>query len=151
MYGSSAARAADAVLVGDRLENGVRLVARNVGDGQHVGVALARDLNALARHLPAADADLDAGAVLDLAESSTDLPVILDVLPQPLICGTQLLTPREIEMAKMVTRGLRNKAIAELLFVSESTVKTHLHSIFEKLGVRSRAELIAYCNATGIA
>ena len=62
------------------------------------------------------------------------------------------LTPREIEMAKMVTRGSpsRNKAIAELLFVSESTVKTHLHSIFEKLGVRSRAELTTYCNAKGI-
>jgi DNA-binding NarL/FixJ family response regulator len=62
----------------------------------------------------------------------------------------RLLTPREIEMAKMVSRGLRNKAIAELMFVSESTVKTHLHSIFEKLGVRSRSELTTYCNAKGI-
>ena len=50
----------------------------------------------------------------------------------------------------MVARGLRNKAIAELLFVSEGTVKTHLHSIFEKVAVRSRAELTAYCTAKGI-
>ena len=63
---------------------------------------------------------------------------------------TRLLTPREIEITKMVSRGLRNKVVAELLFVSEGTVKTHLHSIFEKLGVRSRAELIAYCNRKGI-
>jgi DNA-binding NarL/FixJ family response regulator len=62
----------------------------------------------------------------------------------------RLLTPREIEIARMVARGLRNKTVAEMLFVSEGTVKTHLHSIFEKLGVRSRAELIAYCNTKGI-
>ena len=62
----------------------------------------------------------------------------------------RLLTPREIEITKMVARGLRNKAIAELLFVSEGTVKTHLHSIFEKVAVRSRAELTAYCTAKGI-
>ena len=62
----------------------------------------------------------------------------------------RLLTRREIEIAKLVTRGLRNKAIAELLFVSERTVKTHLHTIFGKLQVRSRAELTAYCTAKGI-
>jgi len=61
------------------------------------------------------------------------------------------LTPREIEIAKMVARGLRNRAIAEDLSVSEGTVKTHLHSVFEKLGVRSRAELIAYCHQKDIA
>jgi len=62
----------------------------------------------------------------------------------------RLLTPREIEIAKMVARGLRNGAIAEDLSVSEGTVKTHLHSVFEKLGVRSRAELTAYCHQKGI-
>jgi two-component system nitrate/nitrite response regulator NarL len=62
-----------------------------------------------------------------------------------------LLTPREIEVVKLVVRGLRNQAVAEALVVSEGTVKTHLHSVFEKLGVRSRAELIAHCNAKGIA
>lgn len=62
----------------------------------------------------------------------------------------RLLTPREIEISKMVTRGLRNKTIAEQLFVSEGTVKTHLHSIFEKLAVRSRAELTAYYNKKAI-
>jgi two-component system nitrate/nitrite response regulator NarL len=61
------------------------------------------------------------------------------------------LTPREIEIATMVARGLRNRAIAEDLSVSEGTVKTHLHSVFEKLGVRSRAELTAYCHQRGIA
>jgi DNA-binding NarL/FixJ family response regulator len=63
----------------------------------------------------------------------------------------RLLTPREIEIAKMAARGLRNKAIAEDLSVSEGTVKTHLHSVFAKLGVCSRAELSAYCHERGIA
>ena len=62
----------------------------------------------------------------------------------------RLLTPREIEIVKMVARGLRNKALAGALVISEGTVKSHLHSVFEKLGVRSRAELIAYCNERGI-
>jgi len=63
----------------------------------------------------------------------------------------RLLTAREIEIVKMVARGLRNRVIAEELSVSEGTVKTHLHSVFEKLGVRSRGELIAYCHQKGIA
>ncbi len=63
----------------------------------------------------------------------------------------RLLTPRETEVVKLVARGLRNKAIAEDRSISEGTVKTHLHSVFEKLGVRSRAELIAYCHERGIA
>jgi two-component system nitrate/nitrite response regulator NarL len=63
----------------------------------------------------------------------------------------RLLTPREIEIMNMVARGLRNGAIAQDLSVSEGTVKTHLHSVFEKLGVHSRAELIAYCHQKGIA
>jgi two-component system, NarL family, nitrate/nitrite response regulator NarL len=63
----------------------------------------------------------------------------------------RLLTPREIEIVKMVVRGLRNRAIADDLSISEGTVKAHLHSAFEKLGVRSRAELIAYCHERGIA
>ena len=63
----------------------------------------------------------------------------------------RLLTAREIEIVKMVARGLRYRVIAEELSVSEGTVKTHLHSVFEKLGVRSRGELIAYCHQKGIA
>ena len=51
------------------------------------------------------------------------------------------LTPREIEIVRMVAEGLRNKAIAERLSISEGTVKVHLHNIYEKLGVDGRLEL----------
>jgi DNA-binding CsgD family transcriptional regulator len=53
------------------------------------------------------------------------------------------LTAREREIALLVTRGLRNKAIASELQCSEGTVKVHLHNIFQKLGIESRWVLMA--------
>jgi DNA-binding NarL/FixJ family response regulator len=52
------------------------------------------------------------------------------------------LTPREVEIVKMVAQGLRNKVIAERLSISEGTVKVHLHNIYEKFGVDGRLELL---------
>ena len=52
------------------------------------------------------------------------------------------LTPRELEIVRMVSQGLRNKAIAERLSISEGTVKVHLHNIYEKMGVDGRLELV---------
>ena len=51
------------------------------------------------------------------------------------------LAPRERQLIGFVRQGLRNRAIAEQLGVTEGTVKTYLHAIFEKVGVRSRTEL----------
>ena len=55
-----------------------------------------------------------------------------------------ILTTREIEVVRMVARGLRNKEIADQLSITEGTVKAHLRTIFEKVGVDSRAKLILY-------
>jgi len=52
------------------------------------------------------------------------------------------LSVRERGIVSLVQRGLRNKEIAQELGLTEGTVKVHLHKIFEKLGVRSRTELI---------
>jgi two-component system nitrate/nitrite response regulator NarP len=52
-----------------------------------------------------------------------------------------VLAPRERQLIGFVRQGLRNRAIAEQLGVTEGTVKTYLHAIFEKLGVRTRTEL----------
>ncbi len=51
------------------------------------------------------------------------------------------LTAREIDIVRMAAEGLRNRAIAERLSISEGTVKMHLHNIYEKLGVSGRLEL----------
>src|SRR5437879_3688573 len=52
-----------------------------------------------------------------------------------------LLSDREKEIVQLVAQGYRNKEIGERLFISEQTVKNHLHNIFDKLGVSDRLEL----------
>ncbi len=51
------------------------------------------------------------------------------------------LTPREQEVATCLTKGMSNSQIADLLHISENTVKTHLKKIYAKSGVQSRVEL----------
>jgi len=63
----------------------------------------------------------------------------------------EVLTPREIEITRMIARGLGNREIGEKLFISEGTVKTHLHTIFEKLGIKSRLQLANYAQEKGLA
>jgi DNA-binding NarL/FixJ family response regulator len=60
------------------------------------------------------------------------------------------LTPREIEIVRMVAQGLRNKVIAERLSISEGTVKVHLHNVYEKLGVDGRLELVLSAQQKGL-
>ncbi len=54
--------------------------------------------------------------------------------------GTEELTNREKQCLSLVIMGLTNREIAQKLFISESTVKSHLNSSYRKLGVHSRAE-----------
>jgi NarL family two-component system response regulator YdfI len=54
----------------------------------------------------------------------------------------QILTPREIEVLRMMAEGLGNKEIASKLLISDHTVKFHISSIFAKLGVSSRTEAV---------
>ena len=58
-----------------------------------------------------------------------------------------VLTPREIEMVRMVARGLRNKEMSERLAITEGTVKIHLHNIYRKLKVENRVELILFAQS----
>jgi len=61
------------------------------------------------------------------------------------------LTAREREVIRLLGRGLRNKQIGERLFISDGTVRQHLTSIFGKLGVSDRFELIMYAYRHGLA
>ena len=54
------------------------------------------------------------------------------------------LSQREREIVVLVAQGFKNKEIAERMFISEQTVKNHLHNIFDKLGVSDRLELALY-------
>jgi two-component system NarL family response regulator len=63
--------------------------------------------------------------------------------------GSQL-TPREVDVLRLLVIGKSNSAIAETLFVAESTVKTHINSILAKLGAEDRTEAAAIALRRGI-
>ena len=64
--------------------------------------------------------------------------------------SVKVLTPRETELVRLVSEGLRNKEIAFRLGLTEGTVKVNLHRIYEKLGVSTRVELANYVRREGI-
>jgi DNA-binding NarL/FixJ family response regulator len=60
------------------------------------------------------------------------------------------LSQREREIVQLVAQGFKNKEMAEKMFISEQTVKNHLHNIFDKLGVSDRLELALYAIHKGL-
>lgn len=67
--------------------------------------------------------------------------------PVPDLDWMSRLSPREREIAGLLKAGLSNRDIGDRLFISTNTVKTHLKSIYEKGGIRSRYALLAQLNA----
>jgi DNA-binding NarL/FixJ family response regulator len=61
-----------------------------------------------------------------------------------------LLTPREIEVARLVAKGLTNKEIADKLCIADGTVKIHLHNIYEKAKIGRRSELVRFADDYGL-
>jgi len=80
-----------------------------------------------------------AGKVLDrLAELSRQVQ------------APERLSEREVEVLKLIAKGASNKLIATTLYIGESTVKTHIQSIFQKLGVSDRTEAVTDAIKKGI-
>jgi DNA-binding NarL/FixJ family response regulator len=88
-----------------------------------------------------------AGLVVRAAETTGALPrpTLLPATPP-----IQPLTAREIEVLGVLAEGLGNKAMALRLGISEHTIKTHVGSIYAKLGVSTRAEAIANAARLGL-
>jgi NarL family two-component system response regulator LiaR len=60
------------------------------------------------------------------------------------------ITPRELEVLQLIAEGLSNKEMAERLFVSENTVKTHTSRLFDKLGASRRTQAVQVAKSQGL-
>lgn len=60
------------------------------------------------------------------------------------------LSPRELEVFRLLARGMSNREIADHLIVGETTVKTHVAHILTKLGVRDRVQAVVLAYETGV-
>lgn len=67
--------------------------------------------------------------------------IVSDLAPRP---GDELLTPRQLDVLRLLARGLSNKAIASELNISESTVKVHIRAIMERTGMLNRTQIVAH-------
>lgn len=81
---------------------------------------------------------LDDGVTAILLAAAVDVPPSVD------------LTPREAEVLTLIARGKSNTEIAEELFVSAATVKTHINNLFAKIGVRDRSQAVRYALRHGL-
>jgi len=157
--GLVAARTVDAKAARAHLEDAVDLF-KGSGAPFETGrarVELARVMGGLGRHDAALEEarraieDLEPlGASLELARAHSVL-VSLSPSPQaPSHEDRKGLSPREIEVLRLISEGLNNQAIAERLFISEHTVHRHVANTLTKLNVSSRSAAVAHASRLGL-
>jgi DNA-binding NarL/FixJ family response regulator len=106
--------------------------------------AVDRDLVEASRAAMRGEPFLYPGAVRALMREYLDRARAGDAL------HTEMLTPREEEIVKLVAEAHTNDEIAEMLFISKKTVERHRANILEKLGMRDRVELTRYAIRRGL-
>jgi DNA-binding NarL/FixJ family response regulator len=109
---------------------------------------LPADLLTAVRVLADGDALLAPKITRRLIEEFAQKPAVGTAVPQP---GLDTLTDRELEVLMAVSRGLSNAEIAEQLFMSHATAKTHVSRLLTKLFVRDRAQLVMLAYESGLA
>lgn len=71
----------------------------------------------------------------------------VQVQPSPI---AEALTPKEVRLLQLLAEGYSNRALTEKLFISDSTVRTHLRNINIKLGANSRTQAVAVARRMGL-
>ena len=115
----------------------------------HLDVADAVTRRRLAA-LVKADPDIVLVAEAEQADVVVSERVIATAAPATVAREGTALTPRELDVLRLVAHGLGNKEIAAELALSTHTVKYHLASVLAKLGVRSRTEAVSRGIRTGL-
>lgn len=119
---------AERFLTADALRSGVRAILPRDAKPEEIFAAIRASVTGLVVLHPDA---------LDSLLSSSDAEA-----QSELDSSDQILTPREIEIVRMIADGLGNKEIASKLGISDHTVKFHISSVFAKLGASNRAEAV---------
>jgi two-component system, NarL family, nitrate/nitrite response regulator NarL len=125
------------------------LQEQTVLDAAPTGLTIIELLQRIVEHVaksmePAAVVQVESGAaqvVLDVCMGS-DRYILTHAFLQSSALSAAL-SPREKEIVRLVAKGLPNKVISDVLDISPWTVATHLRRVFAKLGVSSRAEMVA--------
>ncbi|GIE94503.1 response regulator transcription factor [Paractinoplanes rishiriensis] len=96
---------------------------------------------------------VDGGALLGPSVTRTVIREFAGLAPRPVtpVPGLGQLTDREREVVTLVAQGLTNHEIAERLFVSPATARTHVSRSMIKLGARDRAQLVVFAFQSGLA
>jgi DNA-binding NarL/FixJ family response regulator len=81
------------------------------------------------------------GATTWAEQARAELRAAGERLPSSGPAPRDLLSPQELQIARLTAEGLSNREIGERLFLSPRTVSSHLYRIFPKLGITSRAQL----------
>ncbi len=89
-----------------------------------------------------------AGRLLGQIRDGATLPIVPAAPPET--SETPVLTRRELEVLQLVADGLSNKEIATSLFITEGTVKNHVHNALEKLQLENRTQAAAYIVRQGL-
>ena len=117
-------------------------------DADILGAIEAGAVGSLLKDAPPADL---LAAVRSAAEGDSTLsPVVANRLMTRVRTPRTSLTPRELEVLKLVAAGSSTRDIGKVLFLSEATVKSHLVHIYDKLGVRSRTSAVAAAREQGV-
>lgn len=93
----------------------------------------------------------DPGVLVDAVSSLLDGKIPAAAAPASTVLAKRFeLTPRQLEILVLVSKGLSNKEIARLLAISPETTKSHLRDIFQRFGVANRMEAIDFARLHGL-